>query len=114
MRWTVEEIIRFRKQEFDLENIRVRSWVKLQNLTTLVLISAGKVGLQSFCGLMSRHILTFAKRANGIKRFSLYAIMEGVSYLLTYFMINRKAIPKSCCNQLTLFEISHFSLLESL
>ena len=114
LRWTVEEIIRFRKQEFDLENIRVRSWVKLQNLTTLALISAGKVGLQSFNELISRHILTFAKRANGIKRFSLYAVMEGISFLLTHFMITRKTIPKPCCNQLTLFEISHFSLLESL
>jgi hypothetical protein len=114
LRWTVEEIIRFRKQEFDLENIRVRSWVKLQNLTTLALISAGKVGLQSFNELISIHILTFAKRANGIKRFSLYAVREGISFLLNHFMITRKAIPKPCCNQLTLFEISHFSRLESL
>lgn len=112
LRWTVEEIIRFRKQEFDLENIRLRSWARLQNMTTLVLICAGKTGLRSFIEfgrILSRQIFYFAKRANGIKRFSLYAIREGMSFLLSYVMIRRKVVPKCNSDQLNLFKLDSFS-----
>jgi len=112
LRWSVEEMIRFRKQEFDLENIRLRKWTRLQNMTTLALISAGIVGLKTcidFPGSVFRQILHLSKRVNGIKRFSLYAIREGMSFFLSYVLIRINNVPKHSSNQLNLFKIDCFT-----
>ena len=115
LRWSVEEIIRFRKQAFDLENIRLRSWTRLQNMTTLTLLSAGITGLRTCVelpGVVFLHILDLAKRANGIKRFSLYAIRDGMSFLLTCAILRRKPPQKHDSSQLNLFEIDSFSRIQ--
>ncbi len=37
MRWSIEKTIRFIKQTYDLENIRVLKYVRLQNMMALLL-----------------------------------------------------------------------------
>ena len=108
LRWAVEEMIRFRKQAFDLENIRLRSWTRLQNMTTLTLLSAGITGLRTCVqlpGVVFSQILHLAKRVGGIKRFSLYAIRDGMSFLLNSVTLRRKPPRKHDSNQLYLFKI---------
>lgn len=115
LRWSVEEVIRFRKQAFDLENIRLRSWTRLQNMTTLTLLSAGITGLRTCVelpGIVFSQILYFAKRVGGIKRFSLYAIRDGMSFLLNSVMLRRKHPQKHDSNQLNLFKIDSFSRIQ--
>ena len=112
LRWAVEEVIRYRKQAFDLENIRLRSWTRLQNMTTLALLSAGITGLRTCVelpGVVYRDILDLAKRANGIARFSLYAIRDGMSFLLSSVILRRKPPQQHDSNQLYLFKTDSFS-----
>ena len=115
LRWAVEEVIRYRKQAFDLENISLRSWTRLQNMTTLTLLSAGITGLRTCVelpGVVFGQIFHFAKRANGIKRFLLYAIRDGMSFLLTNVILRKKPLRKYDSNQLNLFKIDFFSRIQ--
>ena len=115
LRWAVEEVIRYHKQSFDLENIRLRSWTRLENMTTLTLLSAGITRLQTCVelpGVIFEQILHFAKRANGIKRFSLYAIRDGMSFLLTTVILRRKPLQQHNSNQLNLFKTDSFSRIQ--
>ncbi|MCD6326335.1 transposase, partial [bacterium] len=45
-RWRVEEMIRFIKQSYKLEDIRLRSYNGLRNMTALVMACASFVSLQ--------------------------------------------------------------------
>ena len=104
-------MIRFRKQAFDLENIRLWSWTQLQNMTTLTLLSAGITGLRTCVqlpGVVFSQILHLAKRVGGIKRFSLYAIRDGMSFLLNSVTLRIKAPHKYDSNQLYLFKTDSF------
>ena len=115
LRWAVEEVIRYHKQSFDLENIRLRSWTRLENMTTLTLLSAGITRLQTCVelpGVIFEQILHFAKRANGIKRFLLYAIRDGMSFLLTNVILRRKPPQQYNSNQLNLFKTDSFSRIQ--
>lgn len=43
MRWRIEEYFKFKKQSFDLENIRVQSLKSIRNLDLLLTIAIGYV-----------------------------------------------------------------------
>jgi len=85
-RWRVEETIRFIKQSYDLEDIRVLTYERLRNLATLVLVvayfTAVHVGLRARLEILARYALMAAKRIFGIPDFHYYALADGIREIL--------------------------------
>ena len=47
MRWKIEEYYRFKKQQFNLEDMRVRSLNSIRNLELLITVAVGYIGFVS-------------------------------------------------------------------
>lgn len=81
-RWRVEETIRFIKQSYDLEDIRVLTYRRLQNMTALVLaaafFSSVWLGTKEKLEILSMHVLKAAKRIFGVPDFRYYALADGI------------------------------------
>ena len=88
-RWSVEETIRFIKQTYDLENIRVLKYARLQNMMALLLavfyFSAVILDQNQKLMIMTGHILKCAKRVFGIPDFKYYALGDGLSNIFLGF-----------------------------
>jgi len=84
-RWSIEETIRYVKQCYDLENVRVLNYQGLQNLLPLVL------AVMFFCAcvldhdarlrVMAGYVERAAKRLFGIPDFKYYALADGLRSL---------------------------------
>ena len=88
-RWCIEETIRFIKQTYDLENIRVLKYVRLQNMMALLLavfffVSVVLDQTQKLT-IMAGHILKNAKRVFGIPDFKYYALGDGLFNIFSQF-----------------------------
>ena len=88
-RWRVEEEIRFIRQSYNLEDIRVRSYNALRNMTALVTASANFVayhlGLRAKLEILARKLLDASQRVgNIIKNFRYHALADGVRNVLNY------------------------------
>ena len=76
-RWQIEETIRFAKQAFRIEDIRVRKYERLQNMIAIVAAAVHFVavwlgeGLK--LGILAHHALEAAKRLFGIPNFRYYS-----------------------------------------
>jgi len=85
-RWRIEEAIRFTKQSYNLEDIRVLRYRRLCNLTALVLaasyFAAVHLGDRLRLAVLTRRVLRAARRFYGIASFRYYAIADGISYIL--------------------------------
>lgn len=85
-RWKVEESIRFLKQEYNLEDVRVRSYAALKN--TVALLSAVFYFLSVYLGRKTRlnilisKIYEKAKRFFEMPAFKHYAVADGIFRLL--------------------------------
>ena len=81
-RWSIEETIRFIKQAYDLENIRVLKYRRLQNMMALLLavfyFIAVILDQSNKLTILAGHILKSAKRVFGIPNFKYYAIGDGI------------------------------------
>lgn len=85
-RWKIEETIRFIKQSYQLEDIRVLTYQRLQNMMALVLAVAyftmayltRRVKLK----VVSRLLLKASRRIFGIPDFRYYALSDGIKELL--------------------------------
>ncbi len=87
-RWSVEETIRFIKQTYDLENIRVLRYPRLQNMMALLLAVFYFVSVildQTQKLTIIGHILKSAKRVFGIPDFKYYALGDGLSNIFSRF-----------------------------
>jgi hypothetical protein len=88
-RWSIEETIRFIKQTYDLENIRVLKYVRLQNMMALLLAVFYFVAVildqAQKLTIMAGHILKSAKRVFGIPDFKYYALGDGLSNIFSRF-----------------------------
>ena len=88
-RWSVEETIRFIKQTYDLENIRVLKYVRLQNMMALLLAVFYFVAVildqSQKLTVMAGHILKSAKRVFGIPDFKYYALGDGLSNIFSRY-----------------------------
>jgi len=86
-RWRIEEAIRFTKQSYNLEDIRVLTYRRLCNLTALVLaasyFAAVHLGDRLRLAVLTRRVLRAARRFYGITSFRYYAIADGISYILS-------------------------------
>jgi hypothetical protein len=81
-RWAIEETIRFIKQSYDIEDVRVLGYRSLRNLMTLVLAATYFAAVVLDTGaklkVMAGHVLKAAKRVFGIPDFHYYAIADGL------------------------------------
>lgn len=88
-RWSVEETIRFIKQTYDLENIRVLKYIRLQNMMALLLLVFYFVAVildqTQKLTIMTGHILRSAKRVFGIPDFKYYALGDGLCKIFSQY-----------------------------
>jgi hypothetical protein len=86
-RWRIEESLRFSKQSYDLEDIRVLNYESLRNMMGIVLLAMYfamcHLGLQTKLSVLCHHSLESAKRLFGIARFRYYAIADGIREILS-------------------------------
>lgn len=81
-RWRIEETIRFIKQSYDLEDIRVLTYQRLRNMVVLVnavaFFTASVIGSRMKLQILATHLVTASKRLFGIPDFRYYAIADGI------------------------------------
>lgn len=81
-RWRVEEAIRFIKQSYELEDVRVRTYERLRNMTVLVMtamyFTAVVLGSRIKLHILATRAITAAKRFFGTPDFRYYAIADGI------------------------------------
>jgi hypothetical protein len=85
-RWRIEDVIRFVKQSYRLEDIRCLTYHRLQALMVLVTaaayFAAVYLGLRMKLRVLAGHILRASKRVFGIPDFRLYALADGIRQFL--------------------------------
>lgn len=84
-RWKIEEYFRFKKQQFDFEDIRVRSLTGIKAMNLLLSITIGFVAMLSENkegSLLVSGILQMAKRIYDIPKFDYYALSDGIYAML--------------------------------
>lgn len=85
-RWRIEETLRYCKQSYDVENIRVLGYESLKNLMALVLLAMYFtmvfLGQGVKLAVLCHHALRAAKRLFGIPDFRYYAIADGIREIL--------------------------------
>jgi len=88
-RWMVEEAIRFIKQSYHLEDLRVLAYERLKNLVALTLatayFAAVWLGEKIRLTVLARRVAKLAKRFFGIPEFHYYALSDGLRVLLSRF-----------------------------
>ena len=88
-RWRVEETIRFVKQSYGFENIRVLSYARIRNMASLVLASAYFAtvwfGRHARREVLAEQIKRIGKRLNEVPEFAAYAIADGIRRAFTRF-----------------------------
>jgi len=81
-RWRVEDTIRFIKQSYDLEDIRVLTYQRLKNMAVLVLaasyFAAVWLGTHTKLNILAMHAMDAAKRIFGIPDFRYYASADSI------------------------------------
>jgi hypothetical protein len=84
-RWMVEEAIRFIKQCYHLEDLRVLDYNRLRNLVALVLaaayFAATWLGESLKLAVLTTHITRISKRFFGVPEFHYYALADGIAAL---------------------------------
>jgi hypothetical protein len=84
-RWLVEETIRFTKQSYHLEDMRVLDYERLRNLMALVLaavyFSAVWLGESLKLAVLATRVAQVAKRLFGVPDFHYYALADGIATL---------------------------------
>jgi hypothetical protein len=88
-RWQIEETIRFAKQAYQLEDIRLLTYRRLQNMMVLVLgamyFACVWLGDRLKLSVLMHHALKAAKRLFGIPDFRYYAIADGIKEIFSHY-----------------------------
>jgi hypothetical protein len=86
-RWLVEETIRFVKQSYHLEDMRVLDYERLRNLMALVLaavyFSAVWLGESLKLAVLATRVAQVAKRLFSVPDFRYYALADGIATLFS-------------------------------
>jgi len=111
-RWRIEDTIRFVKQAYKLEDIRVIKYVRLKNLVALVLaacyFTAVYLGERLKIAVLARRVLKAAKRFFGVPVFHYYALADGIAAILAHATRGPLCLPRPPDEkkpQLLLFQI---------
>jgi hypothetical protein len=88
-RWAIEETIRYIKQSYELEDVRVLNYRSLQNMMPLVYavayFAAVLLDTASKLRVMAGYVLKAAKRVFGIPEFHYYCIADGLTSIFTRY-----------------------------
>jgi len=112
-RWRIEDTLRFAKQSFQFEDVRVRGYQSLRNLMALALLAMYFVmvwmGRATRLDVLTHHALEASRRLFGIPDFLYYALADGLKEILQKaktrpFQRNPRRPPPD--PQLDLFELS--------
>jgi len=86
-RWLVEETIRFIKQSYRLEDLRVLDYQRLRNLAAMVMaaayFAAVWLGESLKLAVLASRVTKVAKRFFGVPEFHYYALADGLRVLLS-------------------------------
>ena len=95
-RWLVEETIRFVKQSYQLEDLRVLHYERLRNLAALVMASAyfaaAWLGQSLKLAVLASRVMKTARRFFGVPEFHYYALADGIGFLLSRARLCRPKI----------------------
>ncbi len=96
-RWKIEETFRFVKQSYNLEDIRVMKYQRLQNLVILVTaaayFAATFLGQQMKLRILCEKLLVIWQRFFGIPPFRFYALADGIRQILSQTTITPPEAP---------------------
>lgn len=85
-RWRIEETLRWAKQAYALEDVRVLGYQSLKNMMAMALLAMFfamvHLGRQTKLAILCHHALKAAKRLFGIPDFRFYAIADGIREIL--------------------------------
>ena len=109
LRWRIEEYFRFKKQQFELEDLRVMSLQSIRNLNLLAMLAVGYISLATSVhkdSIFLAEIKECSKRIYGMPQFVYYAIGYALERVLS---MSRSGIssflpPRVKSQQITLFE----------
>ncbi len=86
-RWRIEDTLRFAKQSYALEDVRVLGYQSLKNMMALALLAMSFsmlwLGQKDKLAVLARHALKAAKRLFGIPDFRYYALADGLAEILS-------------------------------
>ena len=86
-RWKLEETVRFIKQSYDLEDVRVLTYWRLKSIAALVLaasfFAAVYLGARAKLEILALSFLQAAKRDFSIPHFHCYALADGIKEVLS-------------------------------
>lgn len=116
MRWRIEEYFKFKKQQFELEDLRVMSLQSIRNLNMLATLAAGYIGLTSSVHKDSIFLMELkecSKRIYDVPGFIFYALGYAMERVLSMSQTGISAfIPQKVkSQQLNLFK--HFKMEDS-
>ena len=109
LRWRIEEYFRFKKQQFELEDLRIMSLQSNRNLNLLAMLAVGYISLTTSVhkdSIFLAEIKECSKRIYGMPQFVYYAIGYALERVLS---MSRSGIssflpPRVKSQQITLFE----------
>ncbi len=85
-RWMIEETIRFIKQCYNLEDLRLLNYDRLRNMVAIVLavvfFAAVHLGENIKLSVLTHHITKISKRFFGVPDFHYYALADGIANVL--------------------------------
>lgn len=88
-RWRVEEAIRFIKQSYSLEDMRLLRYTRLKNMAALVVCAAAFastwIGLGEKLEILRGHVIDLSQRIHKVPEFFYYAIADGIGRLFSRF-----------------------------
>lgn len=88
-RWRIEETIRFVKQSYSFENIRVMSYAAIRNMASVVLaatyFATTWLGRHVKREVLAEHLKALSQRLGGEPQFASYAIADGLRRAFTRF-----------------------------
>ena len=113
MRWRIEEYFKFKKQQFELEDLQVMSLQSIRNLNLLATLASGYIGLTSSAhseSIYLKELKECSKRIYEVPKFIFYALGYAIERVLS---MSRKGIngfltKKVKSQQMNLFE--HFKI----
>ncbi len=84
-RWRIEEYFRFKKQQFNFEDIRVRSISSIKTMSLILSLTIGFIAMLSEKrkeSLLVLCIVKISKRTYDIPNFGCYALADGIYAVL--------------------------------
>lgn len=112
LRWRIEEYFKFKKQQFNFEDIRVQKMNSIRNLNLLLTIVIGFIGILSEHqndSILIKKIFQCAKSIYSKAKFVYYQIADGIYNILNKSTTGINHLIPKCkskeSHQLTLFEV---------